>query len=115
MKKFIPLLLLVWSSTWAAQEIQQSSVDALLSSPEATDVLMHLESWRFTSTSNGKQYTLLRGIFVQSDGSKIRRCYVLQDGVIPDFTNLRWSYWNFKEFWTNGVNFDVASMNWCVQ
>jgi len=60
MKKLALIFLLFCSPAWAAQPIQQASIDFLLSRPETLDVLMHAETWVFKSMADEKIYTAER-------------------------------------------------------
>ena len=108
----IPIFLIGTAN--AAQEIQQSSIDFLLSRPETLDVLMHAETWRFTSTTDNNTYTAIRYISVGADGTRTRYCLIMSEGTFT-FPVIHIDYWNFVYFQTNGRNIDEAMKKWCIR
>lgn len=112
MKQIILILLCLSAPALAAQDIQQSSIDFLLSQPETVDVLLHAETWRYRSTRDNRSYTAVR-YFSVTPTTRTRYCLILPEGAFV-FPETHIGYWKFTYFLTNGQNMDSAMMDWCV-
>ena len=108
------VVLLACSPAWPAQHIQRASLDFLLTSPEALDLLSHAEIWVFKSTVDGNFYTAVRFLEDGINGGTTRKCVLWQRGVIPPEATIQ-MFHHYTLFYTNTTGLDIAMKDWCIQ
>ena len=114
MKNLALLLLLACSPAWPAQHIQRASIDFLLSSPEALDVLSHAEIWVFKSTTDGEYYVAVRGLVDEINGGVTRECPLWKRGTVPAPSTIK-VFHHYTLFFTNSDGLDTVMKDWCIK
>lgn len=118
MKRLALILCLLSFPCMAAQEIAPSDVNQMFkalsrTTPKLLDrvsTALIFDTWRFTSTTDGKKYWAIR---YTSGGS--RYCFVFDEAqpIVKPVTHI--GYWNFIPYQTNVSYADEAMVNWCIR
>jgi len=108
------LFLLFCSPAWPAQHIQRASIEFIMNSPEALDVLLHAEIWVFKSSTDDQFYTSIRALVDETAGGTTRECILWKRGTIPAPATIQ-VFHHYTLFFTNSDGLDTVMKDWCIK